>query len=73
MKTITFDEHKFVLVPIEPTIEMLDRGHNEIDFERTGQNTYHLSHESQTAEQGTTIEQDMRDAWAVMIGVKNPL
>lgn len=57
------------IVPIEPTMEMLDRGHHQIDFDRSKQNTRELAHESHLDEngQGTTIEQDMRDAWAAML------
>ncbi|HEY9027270.1 MAG TPA: hypothetical protein VIP05_23460, partial [Burkholderiaceae bacterium] len=56
------------LVPIVPTIEMLDRGHHKIDFDRSGQNTEPLVHDSHkdAGGCGTTIEQDMRDAWAAM-------
>lgn len=58
-----------VMVPVEPTLEMLDRGHHQIDFDRSGQRTDVLvdpSH-ADTLGCGTTIEQDMRDCWAAML------
>lgn len=56
------------LVPEEPTWKMLDIGHNMIDFDRGEQNTHQLVHDSQKLNGvGTTIEQDMRDAWAAML------
>lgn len=68
-----------VLVPVEPTDEMLDAGHNQIDFDRTGQNTYYLEHPSHRqvfdvngevvldVVGGSTIKQDMQDAWRAML------
>ncbi|EWS54326.1 hypothetical protein [Methylibium sp. T29] len=62
------------LVPIEPTGEMLYRGHHQIDFDRSHQNTERLVDESHLDENGvgTTIEQDMRDAWAAMLNAAPP-
>lgn len=59
----------YALVPIEPTMEMLNRGHHQIDFDRGDQNTEQLNHPSQTEPDGagTSVEQDMRDAWAAML------
>lgn len=69
----------FKLVPVEPTPEMLDVARKAIDFDRTGQNTYFLEHSSHRevhdktgalvvgAIGGTTIKQDLMDAWAVML------
>lgn len=57
------------LVPVEPTNKMLYDGHHEIDFDRNGQNTEALVDATHLGENGvgTTIEQDMRDAWAAML------
>ena len=52
------------MVPVKPTEDMLWRGHMKIDFDRSGQNTYELEHESQ---EGSTIRTDMLDAWAAML------
>jgi hypothetical protein len=45
---------------------MLDRAHHKIDFDRSSQRTDVLDDRSQRGEHGvgTSIEQDMRDAWA---------
>jgi hypothetical protein len=68
-----------VLVPVEPTIEMLNAGRLKIDFDRTGQNTFYLEHPSHRevydkagalvpdAFGGTTIKEDMQDAWDAML------
>lgn len=55
------------LVPKEATEAMLHDGHMQIDFDRSDQNTYELEHESQTKDCGTTIRQDMREAWTAML------
>lgn len=56
-------------VPVEPTLDMLDQGHHQIDFDRCDQRTDVLVDSSHTGELGvgTTIEQDMRDCWAAML------
>jgi len=65
------------LVPVQPTEEMLRAGHRQIDYDRTGQNTYELEDESQTAAYdaagefvghvGSTCRQDVLDAYAAML------
>lgn len=57
------------LVPVEPTLEMLDRGHHQIDFDRSSHDTCKLVDESHLGAEGvgSTIEQDMRDCWAAML------
>ena len=55
------------LVPVEPTEEMLFKGHMEIDFDRNAQNTLELEHPSQTDDGGTSIRTDMTDAWVAML------
>lgn len=55
------------LVPVEPTEEMLFKGHMEIDFDRNAQNTLELEHPSQTDDGGTSIRTDMTDAWGAML------
>lgn len=59
-----------VWVPREPTLHMLERGHHKIDFDRSDQNTeqmVHPSHFDAETGAGTSIETDMRDAWAAML------
>ena len=56
-----------VLVPREPTDDMLNAMRNMIDFDRTDQRTDVLEHESQTAHAVTSIKTDMQDAYRAML------
>lgn len=58
----------WVMVPKEPTPEMIFNGHHQIDWCRNDQNTHEVEHPSQTADGiGTTCGQDILDAWRAML------
>lgn len=58
----------YVLVPVEPTPEIIRAMHHKIDWCRDDQNTYEVEHPSQNPNGvGTTCKQDICDAYRAMI------
>lgn len=58
----------WVLVPVEPTEEMIVDGHKQIDWCRNDQNTHRPGHPSQKPDGvGSDCGEDIRDAWAAML------
>lgn len=57
----------WVLVPREPTEDMIQEAHRQIDWCRNEENTHRPDHPSQTNGGGTSCRQDLIDAWDAML------